>query len=213
MKALQGSGSALRDPRRAPVHRRTPPPRRVPNKAMRSREYLTTDEVERLIQAASAVGRHGQRDATLMLIAFRHGLRVGELVSLRWDQIDLERGAIHVNRLKNGNPSVHPLGTRERSALRGIAGGIHLFGHVFVTERDGPLTTSNVRKIIARAGLKAGLAFPVHPHMFRHACGYKLANDGQDTRAIQQYLGHRNIVHTVRYTELAPDRFKGFWKD
>src|SRR4051812_34897535 len=110
MKTARAAYSALPD--LTPVRRRQPPPRRVSNKAVRSREYLTSDEVEKLIQAASTVGRHGQRDAALMLMAFRHGLRVGELVSLRWDQIDLERGAIHVNRLKNGNASVHPLGVR-----------------------------------------------------------------------------------------------------
>ena len=75
------------------------------------------------------------------------------------------------------------------------------------------MTDSNVRKMIARAGMEAALPFPVHPHMLRHACGYKLANDGHDTRSIQQYLGHRNITHTTRYTELAADRFNGFWKD
>ena len=72
---------------------------------------------------------------------------------------------------------------------------------------------ATVRKIVARAGELAGLGFPVHPHMLRHACGYKLANDGHDTRAIQQYLGHKNITHTVRYTELSADRFNGFWQD
>lgn len=84
---------------------------------------------------------------------------------------------------------------------------------MFVTERKGPLTTSGVRKILARAGEKAGLEFPIHPHMLRHACGFKLANDGQDTRAIQHYLGHRQIQHTVRYTELAAGRFEEFWRD
>jgi type 1 fimbriae regulatory protein FimE len=84
---------------------------------------------------------------------------------------------------------------------------------VFTTERRGPLTDSAVRKIVARAGEEAKLGFPVHPHMLRHACGFKLANEGHDTRAIQHYLGHRNIQHTVRYTEMAPDRFKMFWKD
>jgi type 1 fimbriae regulatory protein FimB/type 1 fimbriae regulatory protein FimE len=84
---------------------------------------------------------------------------------------------------------------------------------VFATERKGPLTASTVRHIVKRAGEAADLPFPVHPHMLRHACGYKLANDGHDTRAIQQYLGHKNITHTVRYTELASDRFKDFWKD
>ena len=75
------------------------------------------------------------------------------------------------------------------------------------------MTTAAVRKIIARAGKVAGLGFPVHPQMLRHACGYKLANDGHDTRAIQHYMGHKNIQHTVRYTELTADRFNGFWKD
>lgn len=84
---------------------------------------------------------------------------------------------------------------------------------MFVTERNGPLTASGVRKILARAGEKAGLEFPVHPHMLWHGCGFKLANDGQDTRAIQHCLGHKQIQHTVRYTELASGRFEGFWKD
>jgi type 1 fimbriae regulatory protein FimB/type 1 fimbriae regulatory protein FimE len=84
---------------------------------------------------------------------------------------------------------------------------------VFITERGGPMTTDNVRKMVQRAGEVARLPFPIHPHMLRHATGYKLANDGHDTRAIQHYLGHKNIQHTVRYTEMAPTRFKGFWKD
>jgi type 1 fimbriae regulatory protein FimB/type 1 fimbriae regulatory protein FimE len=75
------------------------------------------------------------------------------------------------------------------------------------------MTASNVRKLVVRAGQQAGIGFPVRPHMLRHACGFKLANDGHDTRSLQHYLGHKNIAHTVRYTELAPDRFKGFWKD
>jgi type 1 fimbriae regulatory protein FimB/type 1 fimbriae regulatory protein FimE len=165
------------------------------------------------MRAASEAGRHSSRDMALILIAYRHGLRVGELVSLRWEQIDLQRATIHVNRLKHGNASVHPISARELHALRGIERDYASARYVFVTERAGPMTSSTVRKLIARAGVKARLPFPVHPHMLRHACGYKLANDGRDTRAIQQYLGHRNITHTVRYTELAPDRFKGFWGD
>ncbi len=85
--------------------------------------------------------------------------------------------------------------------------------YLFVSERKAPLTADTVRKIVARAGQHAGIEFPIHPHMLRHATGYKLANDGQDTRAIQHYLGHRNIQHTTRYTELAADRFKSFWQD
>jgi type 1 fimbriae regulatory protein FimB/type 1 fimbriae regulatory protein FimE len=187
-------------------------PRRVPNQARRSREYLTQKEVSALIETAKKIGRHGHRDATLILLAYRHAFRVAELVSLRWDQIDLTQGLLHVTRAKNGTPSTHPLRGPEIRALRRLQRD-YSGPYVFVTERKGPLTTSAVRKIIARAGEFAGLGFPVHPHMLRHACGFKLANDGHDTRAIQHYLGHKNIQHTVRYTELAAGRFNGFWED
>ncbi len=188
------------------------PPRRLPNNQRRSREYLTHKEVDKLMKAAGKQGRHRHRDVTLILLAYRHALRVAELVALRWDQIDLAQDLLHVARAKNGTPSTHPLRGPEIRALRRLQREYD-GSYVFVTERRGPLTTSTVRKIIARAGELAELGFPVHPHMLRHACGFKLANDGHDTRAIQHYLGHRNIQHTVRYTELAPDRFNGFWKD
>jgi type 1 fimbriae regulatory protein FimE len=188
-------------------------PRRPTNAEVRKREYLTPDEVEQLQRAATSVGRHGHRDATLILIAYRHGLRVSELIALRWDQVDLKAGALHVSRLKNGSPSVHPVRGPELRALRRLRRDYPATPYLFVTERGGPMTDSNVRKIVSRAGAVGRIPFPVHPHMLRHATGYKLANDGHDTRAIQQYLGHRNITHTVRYTELAADRFKGFWRD
>jgi type 1 fimbriae regulatory protein FimB/type 1 fimbriae regulatory protein FimE len=163
--------------------------------------------------AARKTGRHGHRDSTLILIAYRHGLRVSELVSLRWDQVDLNQGLLHVNRSKNGSPSTHPIRGPEIRALRRLQRDYPDTPYVFVTERKGPLTASTVRKLIARAGQKAGISFPVHPHMLRHACGFKLANDGHDTRAVQHYLGHKNIQHTVKYTELSANRFNGFWKD
>lgn len=188
------------------------PPRRLSNRDRRTREHLTPEEVDRLMVAAGKLGRHGHRDATLILIAYRHALRVSELVALRWDQVDLKQGLLHVSRLKNGVPSTHPLRGPEIRALRRLQRESNS-PYVFTTERGGPMTTSNVRKMIARAGEEAKLGFPIHPHMLRHAAGYKLANDGHDTRAIQHYLGHKNITHTVRYTEMAPDRFKGFWKD
>jgi type 1 fimbriae regulatory protein FimE len=189
------------------------PPRRVANRERRSREHLTPDEVARLMVAAGRLGRHGHRDATLILLGYRHGLRVSELVALRWDQVDLKQGLLHVSRLKNGVASTHPLRGPELRALRRLQRDYAVSPYVFTTERHGPLTASLVRKIVARSGEKAQLGFPVHPHMLRHACGFKLANDGQDTRAIQHYLGHRNIQHTVRYTNLAPDRFRTFWRD
>jgi type 1 fimbriae regulatory protein FimB/type 1 fimbriae regulatory protein FimE len=134
-------------------------------------------------------------------------------VALRWDQADLKQGLLHVNRLKNGVASTHPIRGPELRALRQLKRDYQSSPYVFTTERKGPLTTSTVRKLLTRAGQGAGIDFTVHPHMLRHACGYKLANDGHDTRSIQHYLGHKNIQHTVRYTELASGRFNAFWKD
>jgi type 1 fimbriae regulatory protein FimE len=189
------------------------PPRRQSNLDRRTREYLTPAEVEKVLQASGKVGRHGARDRTLILLAYRHGLRVSELVTMRWEQIDLKAGLAHVSRLKNGTPSTQPIRGPELRALRELRRDYPDSPYLFVTERDGPMTPATARKIIARAGELAKLPFPIHPHMLRHACGFKLAGEGQDTRAIQQYLGHKNITHTVRYTELSPERFKSFWKD
>jgi type 1 fimbriae regulatory protein FimB/type 1 fimbriae regulatory protein FimE len=147
------------------------------------------------------------------LIAYRHGLRVSELVALRWDQIDLKAGLVHVARLKNGLASTHPIRGTELRALRELRRDYPESPYLFITERGGPMTPATVRKLITRAGERAKLPFPIHPHMLRHSAGYKLANEGHDTRSIQQYLGHRNITHTVRYTELSPERFQNFWKD
>src|SRR3954471_21271738 len=186
----------------APAHSsgRAPPPR-VPD----------PQGVERLIGAARQ-NRHGHRDATMIRVAYRHGLRVSELCALRWDQVDFEHGLLHVRRIKNGMPSVHPLGGGELRALRKLQREAMPSRYVFTTERQAPMSPAGFRKMLARTGEDAAFPFPVHPHMLRHACGYKLANDGQDTRALQHYLGHRNIQHTVRYTELAADRFKSFWE-
>ena len=189
------------------------PPLRRKNKDLRSREYLTAEEVDQLMTAAKSVGRHGHRDMTMILVAFRHGLRVSELISLRWDMIDMKQGLMHVSRLKNGVSSTHPIRGPELRALRKLKRDYPDTPYVFVSERKGPVTASNVRKIVSRAGEQAELGMPIHPHMLRHSTGFKLANDGHDTRAIQLYLGHKNIQHTVRYTELAAGRFKDFWTD
>jgi len=196
-----------------PENGKVAPPRRLTNRERRAREHLTQPEVDKLIKAAARIGRYGHRDATLILLAYRHGLRVSELVALRWDQLDLDQGLLHVSRLKGGVPSTHPVRGPELRALRRVRREQEISPYVFTTERGSAITDSSVRKIIARAGEQAQLGFPVHPHMLRHACGFKLANEGHDTRAIQHYLGHRNIQHTVRYTELAADRFKRFWSD
>jgi type 1 fimbriae regulatory protein FimB/type 1 fimbriae regulatory protein FimE len=189
------------------------PPRKPKNREVRPREYLTEDEVRHLIQAAGRHGRHRHRDATLILVTYRHGLRVSEAIALQWHAIDLDHGQLHVQRLKDGVDSVHPLRGPEIRALRRLQRGSCRSPYVFVSERGGPLSDSAVRKIVSRAGRQSRLPFPVHPHMLRHATGYKLAHDGHDTRAIQHYLGHKNIQHTVRYTQLSSVRFRDFWKD
>ena len=162
---------------------------------------------------AAGENRYGHRDATMILIAFRHGLRPVEVCNLKWDSIDLAKARIHVNRAKNGEPSTHPLSGVELRALRRLKRESIESPFVFVSERGSPFTTAGYRKMIARLGEAARFSFPVHPHMLRHACGYKLANDGRDTRALQHYLGHKSIQHTVRYTNLWPDRFRDFWRD
>ncbi len=163
--------AAVREARPTPENGEVTPPRRLANRDRRTRGHLTPQEVDSLIKAASRVGRYGHRDATLILIAFRHGLRVSELVALRWDQIDLEQGLLHVSWLKNGVPSTHPLRGPEIRALRRLRREYGISPYVFTTERRGTLTDSSVRKIIARAGDEAQLGFPVHPHMLSHACG------------------------------------------
>ena len=160
--------------------------------------------------ARAADGRVAERDVLLILMAYRHGLRASELAGLRWDQIDLKAGAFQVARRKNGSPSTHPLRGPELGALRSWKRQQNeMASYVFTSLRGGPLTIRTIHFVVAAAGIK----FPVHPHMLRHATGFYLANAGQDTRAIQLYLGHKNIQYTVRYTELSPQRFKDFWKD
>jgi integrase len=187
-------------------------PNRPANSKLRTREYLTPKEVEKLIKAARD-GRYAHRDATLILIAFRHGLRASEICDLEWSQVEFGRSAsLHVRRAKNGKPSVHPLRGEEIRALRELRRQFPDSGFVFATGRGGSFTPDAVNRLIKRIGERAGFDFLVHAHMLRHGCGYALANAGHDTRAIQDWLGHRSIQHTVRYTELSPTRFKAFWR-
>jgi site-specific recombinase XerD len=191
---------------------RTVTPRRAPNRDLRTREYLTEAEVERLMDAARG-NRYGHRDATMVLVAYRHGLRAAEMVDLRWDQVEFGAATLHVRRVKQGTPSTHPILGDELRALRRLQREQEpKSAFVFTSERSAPFSTAGFARMIARAAIEAKLAFKAHPHMLRHACGYALANKGHDTRALQAYLGHRNIQHTVRYTELAPTRFKDFWR-
>jgi integrase len=189
---------------------RTVTPVRRPNAEIRPREHLTEREVEALI-AATKGNRWGQRDATMLLIAFRHGLRASEVCGLQWSDIEFETATLHLRRAKGGATSTHPLLGDELRALRVLKREAKS-PFIFVTERGAPFSVSGLAKLIERAGVGAKLPFPVHAHMLRHACGYALANKGVDTRTLQAYLGHRSIQSTVRYTELAPGRFKNIWR-
>jgi len=185
---------------------------RKANSEYRTREHLTEREVEQLVEVAKD-NRYGHRDATMILLAFRHGLRASELVDLRWEQVDLKGGVLHIRRVKQGSPATHPLTGRELRALRRLERQAAGSPFVFMSERGAPFSTRGFQAMVERAAKAAGFDMKIHPHMLRHACGYKLANDGVDTRTIQSYLGHRSIQHTVRYTELAPTRFKSLFRD
>jgi integrase len=187
-------------------------PTRQPNATYRTREHLTAAEIGKLLKVASR-NRWGHRDATMILVAYRHGLRVSELVDLRWDQIDFDHARLHVRRLKQGTPATHPIPGDEMRDLRKLQREQDpKTPFVFTSERGSPFSTSGFARLVKRAGEAAKLGFPAHPHMLRHACGFALANKGHDTRSLQAYLGHKNIQHTVRYTELSPTRFKDFWR-
>jgi integrase len=184
--------------------------RRLSNRDMdRDREHLTEHEIERLIRVARG-NRYGQRDATMILIGFRHGLRVSELCGLQWSSVEFETGSMHVRRAKGGQEATHPLLGDELRALRELKRQ-SASPFVFASERGGPFTLSGFAKLLARAGDEGKIGFKVHSHMLRHACGYALANKGIDTRTLQAYLGHRSINSTTRYAALAPGRFKNIW--
>ena len=178
----------------------------------RPREYLTEAEIERLMDAARQ-NRWGHRDATAIFLAYRHGLRASELVALRWDDIDFTTGRLHVRRSKGGETAVHPLGGKELRALRRLQRESAKSLYLLVSERGAPLSVAGYQRMVARAGKAANFRFLIHSHMLRHSTGYKLANDGHDSRAIQGYLGHRSLLSTQRYMALAPDRFRKFWRD
>lgn len=188
--------------------------RTVPQRRCRQREHLLKPEVEKLINAARR-GRNGHRDATLILVLFTHGLRIREALEARWSQFDLDHGVFHVRRSKGSLSGDHPMRGVEIRALRRLfREGLKAADYVFVSERGGPLTSRAVQLMLDRTAKRAGMAsLNVHPHVFRHSCGYYMAERGSDLRLIQSYLGHRNIQHTVRYVQLSPRRFQGLWDD
>ena len=149
---------------------------RWPNASLRSQEHLMPDEVEVLVELAKT-NRYGLRDATMILVAFRHGLRASEVCDLRWNQVDFNAAILHVRRVKNGTPSTHPLLADEMRALRRLQRENDTSPFVFVSERGSPFTTAGFARMVERTAA-AGLKLKAHPHMLREACGYALANRG-----------------------------------
>lgn len=184
---------------------------------MNRRRFLTAKEVQAMMQAARH-GPTGERDYCLILLAFRHGMRISELLDVHYRDLDLNEGRINVRRLKNGFSTVHPLRFDEREAIeswtqqRSSWKAAGKTDALFISRRGTPLSRQQAYRIIRAAGEEAGTVTHTHPHMLRHACGYELAERGADTRLIQDYLGHRNIRHTVRYTASNAARFAGIWE-
>lgn len=185
------------------------------NASRRSREYLLEKEIERLIAAAKANKNDffATRNHLIILLSYRHGLRVSELIALKWNQIDLADGRIHIKRLKNSNSGVHPMAADECRLLKKLSKQQPVkTAWVFAGRTGIPITRDAVTKLLAAIARSAKLEIAFHHHMLRHSCGYALAAKGFDTRLIQEYLGHKSIQHTVVYTALDASRFEDLWQ-
>jgi type 1 fimbriae regulatory protein FimE len=172
------------------------------------REYLTEDEVEKLMKAAPT-----PRDGAMILVAYTHGLRVSELVHLRWSQIDLDSARIAIKRLKGSEDGVQPLRGREIRALKALKRSQPIGSQfVFLSYQGAPMTRQAFDKMLRTAGTKAGIP-DVHAHLLRHGCGYRLVNMGLDTLSLAAYLGHANVQNTKRYARVNAERFANLWQD
>lgn len=183
---------------------------------MEKRKHLSRSEIEKLLNI-SVIGMHGARNYCMIYLAFTHGLRVSELCSLRISDIDLEEKTICIYRLKNGLSTIHPLRDEEVDILNkwlDLRGGVRGANSewVFLSAKGFRISRKRVYSIINSLGAIAKISVKVHPHMLRHSCGFALADQGVDTRLIQDYLGHRNIQHTVTYTASNSNRFLKLWK-
>jgi type 1 fimbriae regulatory protein FimE len=201
-------------------------PRRLRNQDYRPREYLSENEVERLISAALNEGHrrrqnkqgrqkgdHSLRNALMVMMAFRHSLRAGELVRLRWDDVDFREQTLHCRRLKNGIDGVHPLGSRELKLLGRLKKQQEPSRYIFMTERGSPITTSSFLKLVRRLGEECKFDMPLHSHMLRHSTAVTLLAKSVPIRNLQMYMGHKQIQNTTRYAQLTGQPFKNFWND
>ncbi len=179
----------------------------------RSRDYVLPKEMGRVLKAALNTGRHGHRNYTLILLCYRHGLRVSELMELRWRHVDFNRKVIRVKRIMNGIDSVQPLRREELTALRKLKRDYPGHSYLFISRLGKQMSEKSISRVVADAGRKAKLKIRATPSMLRRGCGHALAEAGHSMVALQHYLGHRNIRHTQRYFELPEKPFKDFWKD
>lgn len=203
--ALSQSANSRKLPELAPTKAK-------PKRAKKPIRYLTGPQVESLTAVAKKTSRHPLRDATMILVAYRHGFRVSELLDLTWDRISFEQAEIFVERLKGSKSSTQPIEGDELRELRKLRRKHPSDRFVFVSERGGPLSVDSFQYLLKRCGKEAGLPFQAHPHMLRHGCGHHLVNRGANTRLIQEYLGHVDLRHTERYTEIDSNRFRGLWR-
>ena len=208
----QGIASMATDPaNRRKVKRAPETGAEAADQHERAKDFLSPSEVAKLLDAAKA-GRHGVRDYLLLLMTYRHGLRVSEATGLRRDEVDLDRARLWVRRLKGGLSVEQPIaGDELRAIKRHLATRNDALPWLFTSERGQPLTRQAVNYLVAAAAERAGLP-GVHPHTLRHSCGYYMADKGHDLRLIQDYLGHRDPRHTVHYTRTAGRRFEGLWR-